>query len=97
MEAVVNALKEKAKSTKKKKRQVSFSSSMLKEDSSESESDYLYSNTEIETSFVIRTAKRANTTNTKINNAPTTEIVVELNNPKGKRWVLRGLLDKGTS
>jgi hypothetical protein len=100
MEAVVQALQKKDKKNQKKmeKRQVSFNvaSSAASDNSNDSDSDYLDSST-VEHSFAIRIKPAGKQVNPKVRNRLTTEIIVEVVNPRGETWPLRTLIDTGTT
>ena len=105
METVVQALAKKQskkdKGKDKPKRQVSFQvqkqADSSSNESSDSDSDYMDCNSENEHSFAIRTSRPGIEPNRKIARRLTTEIVVEALNPRGESYVLRTLLDTGTS
>jgi hypothetical protein len=100
VERLLNKVKKKGKSKRESKKQISFALDSDNNSTSDSDSDYSYltkSTTQNEVSFAIRRNFQGNTANTKIKNSATAEIIVETTSKNGRTWVIRGLLDTGTT
>ena len=97
MKAVMKAVmkKDNKKQKKKEKRAVSFKDKSFRMEETDTSSDEssTYTDYSVETSFAIRRAKVENSPTAYL----TTEVVVEVKNPKGETWPLRTLIDTGTT